>query len=110
MKILRGLKFLVLMVLIGAALSWAVMALWNRLLPGLFGWHLLTYGQAVGLLILCRILFGGRGGPRGGGGFWKRHWAERLAQMTPEEREKFREGMRRGWGGPMSAPEVQPKV
>lgn len=37
------------------------MHLWNWLLPTLFGWRLLTFWQALGLLALCRILFGGFG-------------------------------------------------
>jgi hypothetical protein len=44
-----------------------VMHLWNWLLPMLFGWRMITFWQAVGLLALCRILFGHHGW-RGGGG------------------------------------------
>jgi hypothetical protein len=39
-----------------------VMHLWNWLLPMLFGWRQISFWQALGLLILCRILFGGFGG------------------------------------------------
>ncbi len=50
-----------------------VMHLWNWLLPPLFGWRMLGFWQALGLLLLCRILFGGlhHGGPgrHGGRGF-----------------------------------------
>ena len=42
-----------------------VMHLWNWLLPPLFGWHLITFWQALGLLLLSRILFGSWGS--GGG-------------------------------------------
>src|SRR6202167_5296694 len=35
-----------------------VLRLWNWLLPPLFGWRQLTFWQALGLLTLCRILFG----------------------------------------------------
>lgn len=38
-----------------------VQALWNWLLPPLFGWHEITFWQGLGLLALCRILFGGWG-------------------------------------------------
>jgi hypothetical protein len=75
-----------------------VMHLWNWLLPALFGWHQVAFWQAVGLLALCRILFGGwggRGGPRSR--FRQRmqemRMEERWQKMTPEEREKFRQGM-----------------
>ena len=71
-----------------------VMHLWNRLLPALFGWRQITFWQAVGLLALCRILFGGfglgGGSPRSNS---RRRMAERWEQMTPEEREKFRQGV-----------------
>ena len=78
-----------------------VMHLWNWLLPALFGWRLITFWQALGLLALCRILFGGGGfGNRGfdGSGF-RRRMAERWNRMTPEEREKFQQGMRTRCGG-----------
>jgi hypothetical protein len=61
-----------------------VMRLWNGLLPPLFGWPQITRWQALGLLVLCRILFGGFGS----GG--SRHPKD----MTPEERERFRRRMR----------------
>src|SRR2546430_10342555 len=71
-----------------------VMQLWNRLLPPLFGWHTITFWQALGVLVLCRILFGGHGWHRAGRSNFRRRMAERWDHMTPEERERFREGMR----------------
>jgi len=70
-----------------------VMHLWNWLLPGLFGWHQITFWQALGLMILSRILFGGFGSHGGRG---RSRWGrgERWERMTPEEREKLREGLR----------------
>lgn len=86
-----------------AALGWVVMALWNWLIPTLFvGGREIDYVQAMGLLVLSKILFGC--GFRGRG-CWKGHGhARRLENMTPEEREKFQSGMR-SWcctskGGP----------
>lgn len=81
-----------------------VMLLWNWLAPTLFGLQLITFWQAIGLLALCRILFGGFG--LGGGGHRnsrrrmegrirervRERMAERWEQMTPEEREKVRHG------------------
>jgi hypothetical protein len=72
-----------------------VMHLWNWLLPTLFGWREVTFWQALGLLVLCRILFGGFGGGGGGGyrrSYARRRMAERWERMTPEERERFRQG------------------
>jgi hypothetical protein len=73
-----------------------VMHLWNWLVPPLFGWRMLTFWQALGLLALCRILFGGLGGHhhRHGPG---RRWEGRCKKMTPEEREKFRQAMKEGF-------------
>ena len=72
-----------------------VMHLWNWLLPPLFGWRMLTFWQALALLALCRILFGGLG--RHGGPGPRRPWGGRCRRMTPEEREKFRQAMREGY-------------
>ena len=72
-----------------------VLHLWNWLLPGLFGWKPVTFWQALGLLALCRILFGGFG-MRGGGmrrSYFRRRIAERWDRMTPEEREKYCQGL-----------------
>ena len=71
-----------------------VMHLWNWLLPPLFGWKALGFWQALGLLVLCRVLFGGLGGHGPGP---KRHWGGRCRNMTPEEREKFRRAMAEGY-------------
>ena len=82
-----------------------VMHLWNWLLPPLFGWRTLTFWQALGLLALCRILFGGFGhcGHGGPGPKMRRRMEERWAHMTPEEREKFRSGLRHGCCGSRAA-------
>src|SRR6478735_2208576 len=61
-----------------------VKLLWNWLLPPLFGWRQVTFWQALGLLALCRILFGGLGSHGGQGSWRRRRMAERCEQMTPE--------------------------
>jgi RNA polymerase sigma factor (sigma-70 family) len=71
-----------------------VRQLWNWLLPPLFGFHTVTFWQAIGLLALCRILFGGFGFHRSSRSGMRRRMAERWEQMTPEERERFRNGIR----------------
>jgi hypothetical protein len=84
--------------IVAAGFGQAVLQLWNWLMPGLFGLHTITYWQALGLLCLSWILFGGlRGWPRGGG-YWRHRMRERWERMTPEEREKFRAGMQRRCG------------
>ena len=77
-----------------------VLHLWNWLLPALFGWWQITFWQAVGLLALCRILFGGFGLSGGGArSNSRRRLTERWEQMTPEDREKLLQGLRSRGGG-----------
>jgi hypothetical protein len=93
-----------------------VRLLWNGLLPPLFGFPQITFWQALGLLALCRILVGGcglRGAPRSHvrGRAADRiadrvaeRMAQRWEQMTPEERERFRQGTAGRWGlGPSTS-------
>ena len=81
-----------------------VLHLWNWLLPPLFGWPEITFWKALGLLALCRILFGGFGFHGSGRSNMRRRMEERCANMTPEERERFRERMRARWGfGPSTS-------
>ena len=87
-------RFILLAIVGVAALGGVVMALWNWLMPALFiGAREIDYLQAMGVLLLSRILFGGFRGhrhPRWPPGRWE--------QMSPEERERFRAGMR-NWCG-----------
>src|SRR5689334_13311379 len=69
-----------LFIAIGGAV---VMQLWNWLLPTLFGWNQITFWQALGLLALCRILFGGFGLRGAGRSDFRRRMAERWEHMTP---------------------------
>jgi hypothetical protein len=75
-----------------------VLYLWNWLLPPLFGWRALTFWQALGMLALCRILFGGFGFHGGGRSRIRQRMQDRCGNMSPEEREKFRQAMREKWG------------
>ena len=97
--IAKGLKFIVLFALFGVILGYAVMLLWNWLIPSIFNAQTITFWQALGMLILAKILFGlGRGGWQGWHQrqyYWKEKMEERLKNMTPEERERFREDWRR---------------
>lgn len=92
--VLRVLKFILFVVLGVLIFGFIVMKLWNWLIPPMFGLHSISFAQALGLLILGKILFGGF--HRGGGhGKWRSGLRERWSHMTPEEREKFRAGMYR---------------
>lgn len=87
-------KVVLLGLAIATALGFLVKGLWNVLMPGLFGLHTLTFWQALGLLLLSKLLFGGFRPRPGRRGIWKRRFQERWEQMSPEERERFRQGMR----------------
>lgn len=76
-----------------------VMLLWNSLLPPLFDLPQITFWQALGLLVLSRILFGGFGF----------HGSGRSKEMTPEERERFRQGIGKRFGFCSSPSESNPE-
>jgi hypothetical protein len=101
----RGMKFLacVALGLIAAfAFGWVTMALWNWLVPSLFGGPAVTFWQALGLLLLSKILFWGFGG--GGkhgcgtcGSYGGGHWKDKYKNMTPEERAALKQKMKEKW-------------
>jgi hypothetical protein len=76
-----------------------VMHLWNWLLPSLFGWRQVTFWQALGLLVLCRILFGSFGGHGHDHSHSRRRANQCWERMTPEEREKLSQEVRAREGG-----------
>ena len=86
-----GIVAMLLFIAIGGEV---VRLLWNWLTPSLFGWRQISFWQAVGLLALCRILFGGLGHHASGRSNFRRRMAERRERMTPEERERFQQGLR----------------
>ena len=110
--VMRGVLVFCLVLAVLALAGLVVMGLWNALVPALFHGPTLQYGQALGLLILSRLLFGGLRGRGGWHGHWRqRMWRERWEQMTPEERAQLRErfASRCGHGsGPDAATTVPP--
>jgi hypothetical protein len=114
-KVTKMLTFALLFVVLFALFGYFVMRLWNWLMPAIFGLHMIGYWQAIGIMVLSKILFGGFRGRRGYGGprHWRRRWMEGWERMTPEEREKFRQSMRGRMGGrcgPFEAPAAEPKA
>jgi hypothetical protein len=97
----------------GLLMGGVVKLLWNAILPPLLNVKPIAYWQAVGLLALCRILFGNYGGGRRRqrwshgmaddnpdsvkrtGRFGGLPWRNKWMNMSPEERIKFRSEMRR---------------
>jgi len=100
-RFLRVLK-VVAIAAIGITLGGQVVShLWNWLMPELFGWHVISFWQSLGLIALSRIFFGGFRGP---GRFGRGRMRERFENMTPEQREQFRQGMRGGRCGKFETP------
>lgn len=85
-----------------------VMSLWNWLVPALFAGPVLHFWQALGLLVLTRILVGrvGRGNGHWG---WRGRMRQDWQRMSPEEREKLRDTVLRRCGG-RSEPEGEPQA
>lgn len=103
----RGMKFVMIAPLAIAGMTLfaflggeIVKLLWNWLAPSIFGLRPLTFWEALGLLALCRILFGGIAG-RGLAGSHAR-------RGSPEDRERFRQKIRErfGLGSQPSGPSV----
>ncbi len=97
------LKMVLLGVLAIGMIGWVTQLLWNWLVPMLFAGPMITIWQALGLILLTKILLfplGKRhhGGHRGS--YWKPYWKEKWSSMSEEEKLEFRKKMREkcGWG------------
>ena len=94
--VLKAVKIALFVAVAVLVFGFVVMSLWNWLVPVLFSGPIINWWQAIGLLVLTKILFGGlHGGPgrhcgKHGRGYWRQRMEEKMANMTPEERERFR--------------------
>jgi hypothetical protein len=98
----RRWKFFMLALLAIPLVGAITMLLWNSLMPSIFGLHAISFLQALGLLLLSKIIFGsfhGRSHRRRCGPRWDRHMMQRWESMTPEERRKMIDAFRAGRGG-----------
>jgi hypothetical protein len=77
----------------------AVMLLWNNILVQVLHVSVITFKQALGILVLSKILFGGFRGAHFGRHQWKQKMQQRWEGMTPEEREKFKQEWGNRCGG-----------
>ena len=96
----------ILFVLLFGAIT---MYLWNWLIPSLFSGPPITFLQALGLLLLAKILFagwGGKGRCGPGGHSWRHRYFEKYSAMSPEEKERLKESLREKWcSTPKQSPE-----
>jgi hypothetical protein len=94
--------FTVIGVAVMAGIGAIVMLLWNALVPAIFGITTINFWQALGLLILARIFFGGFRHNHSFRGkdvkYSHNHLFEKWKNMSPEERKEFI-GQRHHWHG-----------
>ncbi len=86
--------------------SYIVMRLWNGILPDVLGVKIISFWQAMGILVLSKILFSGFGGFHHKKEQFKNRFRQKMLDkwehMTPEEKQKFKDEWKnrcRGWGG-----------
>lgn len=90
--------FILLGVLAVLFFSFIVMTLWNNILVAVLHVGVISFAQAIGILVLSKILFSGfRGGSWGGRhdqgrhSMWKNEMRAKWEQMNPEEREQMKQ-------------------
>lgn len=86
-RIKRFVLFIPLFIAGMALFSLILMLLWNAILPDVLMVKPITFLQAIGIFAISKMLFGFGGG---WGGKRRHYMQERFANMTPEEREKFK--------------------
>jgi len=93
----KAFKFVFFAALFVAVAGFVTQSLWNWLVPSLFHGPVISFEQTLGLLVLSRILFGGFGRGRGSWAQKRRQWKQEIARevsnLSPEERENFRQQM-----------------
>jgi hypothetical protein len=100
----RFLKFVVMAVACVALLGFVTMSLWNWLVPVLFSGPIISFWQALGLLLLSKLLlsgFGRGGGPWGEKGHqrWKEKMKAKMQHMSVEEKARFKQNLSKCMGG-----------
>ena len=100
---LYGLMIAGIIALVAGIFAWVFMYLWNWLIPDLFNGPVLGYWQALGLLVLSKMIFGGFGTGhkrhhwKQKHSHWKHKWQEQCGSMTPEEKEKWKNHFMNKW-------------
>lgn len=104
---------LLIVAVVATAFGLVVMSLWNWLVPDLFHGPAITFWQALGLLVLSKLLLGGFW--QKGGGHWRHKWKHKMAHMSPDQKERFKERFMCKWGkeasrGPEETSQTATKV
>jgi hypothetical protein len=97
-KATKILKWTLLGVVFVIAFGGLVMVLWNWLIPSIFNLREINFWEALGLLVLGKLLFGGfHGKDKSRSMRWKQHYYNKFSSMTPEDRERFKAKMKEKW-------------
>jgi hypothetical protein len=97
--IMKGFFYLLFGIAFVLVFGYIVMSLWNWLIPDIFDGPTVTYVEALGVLLLSKILFGslhcGSGRHKccnhdGHKTHWRKKWEKKMSNMTPEQREKYK--------------------
>ena len=103
----RCIKYMIFGGLAIVLMGWITMLLWNWLLPDLVNVPVISIFQAIGLVVLSRILFGGFGGNhykhkhcegKSMKDKMKEKWRTKFEGMSEEEKEAYKERMQQCWG------------
>lgn len=87
--------FILIAIAVILLLTYIVMTLWNQILTPVLNVRSINFAQALGILVLSKILFGGfRGGWGGRGRHWNSEMRTKWQNMTAEEKEKFKQQWR----------------
>lgn len=107
-KIGKVIGILLCVILFAALFTFIVMSLWNAILPAVIGVKAITFWQALGILILSKILFSGFGGghkwKERGGHRWKERMMNKWGNMSEEEKEQFKNSWEARCGRPWRRP------
>jgi hypothetical protein len=95
-RIVKWTEIAIVLLIIVAGFVPAVHQLWNWLVPSIFGLRPITFWEALGLLGLSWILFGGL---RGFGTPGRHNGNPRGERLTPEQRAQLRAGLQRRCAG-----------
>ncbi|MCS6933851.1 MAG: hypothetical protein NZM35_01695 [Chitinophagales bacterium] len=88
-------------------MGYLTMTLWNWLMPAIFGLPVINYYQAIGLVVLSKLLLGGirvQPGPIGQRRWWKAKWESMSEKEREEFKREFAERCKARWGKDLPAP------
>lgn len=99
MRFLKGIMFAIVAAAFAALVVFTLMYCWNYVMPSVFGLPMISFWQALALLIVSKILLwnnwrrGGRrhwGPPQHVREMWAGRLQHKMQNLTPEEKERMR--------------------